>query len=260
MKRLTFCLALLAMLIAGTVGAYRIIEVPEVGARTITMVMGGAAAVASDACDSTSDSSLLCEDFGGSTSCDGSGDEHCRNTWTASGGGTSTITWTEANAGPGCGASGGGLEVVRGNTNVVIYKSITSSNTVYILFYFKVTTLSSSTPTILQIGNGSTAYAYFRASNTGAGTFVHRNQANGLETGHTSTALSTDTWYRVEMYFNKNQESGGFQCWIDGAEKTGANTSTFDGAIDRVYISLAATDIAFGIDNVKVHTSRPTCE
>lgn len=50
MRRLTFCLALLAMLIAGTVGAYRIIEVPEVGARTITMVMGGVAAGA--ACDS----------------------------------------------------------------------------------------------------------------------------------------------------------------------------------------------------------------
>jgi hypothetical protein len=219
---------------------------------------------AANMCDSTTDSSLLCEDFMSTTACYTGGEENCRVTWTRTVSGTSTAAFNNSSSGTACfTTSNKDLAISRGDANVIVYKAITDSSTAYLLFYFKPTSgTNSSSVSAFGLYDSSTALAYINFIQDGSGNMsikgVHRNSSNSL-IQHTAFPVTAGTWYKVEIKWIANQAvSGGFSIAINGTDKTGVDTTSINTNADNVRASITAA-FAFEIGAVKVHTSAPAC-
>jgi hypothetical protein len=130
------------------------------------------------------------------------------------------------------------------------YKASGASNNDYLRFYFRIATANSGS---------AKAIALFRSSGSGNLISLRINSTNTLELwneqisaqlGSDSSALSTDTWYRIELELAR--DSGTAHAYIDGKEFASAamsftalNTSDFRvGIIDSDTCDFYFDDIA----------------
>lgn len=79
------------------------------------------------------------------------------------------------------------------------------------------------------------------------------------QVGASSTALSLNTWYRVEFYFQDNGATNALELLIDGTSiaSTTSNADAFTGPVDAVVWGKSAADTALDIffDDIAVNTS-----
>jgi hypothetical protein len=232
----------------------------------IQAVVGVGGVASKDMCSAASDASLLCEDFEGASDCgnDTLNRTNCRNAYTVTEGGTSVFDAANAHSETfHCSTSTKDLLVTRGDSNVIAYKTITSSSTLYALFYIKPVAFTTNTNTTgVLFTNNTTTEAYILVGSSAGGVpYIagrHRNQSNGI-VSDTSVNVSHGTWYKVEMKWIQNQAANGWSITVDGVDKTGADTSTMDVPLTRFYHGSVTNAQSYELDNIKVHTSAPAC-
>jgi hypothetical protein len=213
MRRLLFCLTLFGLLIASTLGAYRIIEVPPVQAGGILLVQQGVPVAAPtglcSACSGVAGADLACEDAGGT------GDTWC--TWSDVG--TAPITYKVTRPGTlGCtnksATTAFRLNFTDTGTARYIQHDIGSAkNNAFIQFYYyqdsetdgddgQRTLLSASSATPFSYGTNQSWVIGIR-HNVGANTnYIHLNYVTTFGDPtffDTDAVLARDTWYRIAV-------------------------------------------------------------
>lgn len=116
-------------------------------------------------------------------------------------------------------------------------------------------------------GTASAAIALFRDGTNGNGPSLRLNTDNTLQLwdeqasaqrGSNSSALSLDTWYRIELEYDR--AAGSSKAFIDGVQfATGAQTANLDMNVIRLGMIDTAT-IDFNFDDVAVNDSSGTSQ
>jgi hypothetical protein len=211
---------------------------------------------------------LLCEDFEGSTDCDGAGDGEdavCRNGWATTIGSGDSIDFTTAHSGTfGCTDKGSNaVQVVITASSHATHASFNAGGTkaaTYTQFYINVTSesLTSTQSTYLvsaDVASNMSQVAWRFVLYDDYGTYYFKltyyNTTPGFSTIQSTDAISLDTWYRVQVYHNSGDST--ISWWIDGVAQTG---DTNFGARNPQYwfIGDNASDNAttFQVDNIAV--------
>lgn len=245
MKQLTFCLALFALLIAGTIGAYRIIEVPEVGARTITMVMGGVAAAG---CSTPVIGSLYTEGFEGSENCVSGDSAYCEN----------SEDWTTVSGSPVYNATLpltlSGVTCSRGfQTDIdesLIFSRLdygsTKSDAKLIVYLYLASSTAGTDCNIISIGD-STTQGNARWAAVGlwnnSGTIKLRAYGGGTSSWLPTTgSLSTGKWYKIILNGKGTDAAAGVFSVQDCSSGTCTDVA---GSPDTVWVPTIASGANF---------------
>lgn len=95
---------------------------------------------------------------------------------------------------------------------VVQFAGSTSNGPYFARFYLNIGTLPSVTNVIFVAssgaGIGSTIQAYISLTSTGTLLLFYNNAGTLTQIGSASSALSTNTWYRIEFKFDKSGGNG----------------------------------------------------
>lgn len=108
----------------------------------------------------------------------------------------------------------------------------------YSRFYFRIATLPSAENRIFALSNSGTAgtgvAAYITLDNTG----VLRLYDNVGQIGSASSVLSTNTWYRIEILFDRSPAAGSqiLKARIDGAQFAAATNRTLGNSVNQLYV------------------------
>lgn len=128
------------------------------------------------------------------------------------------------------------------------YATVTSQATGHFSAFFRYTATDATQNTILQLRSGTTIRAQVIML---AGAATLRVQNGTSSTGGTSSALSVDTWYRLDWHITSSGATGQSLDVFTGANLHGtvadfsiAATTYNSGTFDRFYIGFANTPTA----------------
>lgn len=210
---------------------------------------------------------LLCEDFEGSTDCDGAGagtDAVCRNAYTLTDT-DSLIDFTTAHSGTfGCNDKGSNaVKVSFTAIDEIAYATFDMGGTkaaTYTQFYVNFISESLANTRITTAVNANVAAnmsqtAWKISMLDAAGTLYLRltyyNTTPSFVDISSTNSISLDTWYRVQVYHNSGDST--ISWWVDGVAQTGA--SDF-GTRDPRYWNIGDNDAdaatVFQVDNLAV--------
>jgi hypothetical protein len=178
---------------------------------------------------------LLCEDFEGSTDCDGAGagtDSNCRNGFTTSIQSGDAIDFTST-------ATGTYPCATTTNTNVAkitadgaysrtefFWDSTATQAISYVQFWFRINSESTATTKYFEVYSGTVSAPpdsgvmsnYLRVLNTSGTLNLTWTYWNGAgEETQTSSAISTATWYKVALKYD--QTNGVMEWWLNGTSQ-----------------------------------------
>lgn len=118
------------------------------------------------------------------------------------------------------------------------FKSVGSNGPFYFRFYLRVATRPSAENRIFALSSsattGTSVDAYVTLDNTGA---LRLYDDDGV-IGSASSALSNDTWYRIEIRFDRSGGAGAtlIDARIDGTQFAASTTSTVTSSIFHMYL------------------------
>lgn len=219
------------------------------GTREVRAMMGmwGAAgsAPASFSCDAATDADLICEDFGGSTTCATGEAATCRTAWSGVSDETYGTVVTNAPASiTGCtDETGYGIQMTYNGsgTTIHLHKDLGSSYwNVYVSFmvYIESESLSNSQQNDMVWTTSDTQdkMCLFSLIQNSSGElrFTLRDTENGDNVTLTSSPVTTGTWYHVQIKYNRDGENQ-LQFWLDGSSQ-GAAAITTSAAVKRLLI------------------------
>lgn len=125
---------------------------------------------------------------------------------------------------------GGGAYAMRCNTSAssaFVRQSVYTTDTAadgYIRFYYRVAAYPSVDSDIVRfVSAGPTTLARIRITSTGT---LKLLDANPTQIGSASSALSLNTWYRIEMRMNGTAGTGTIEAKIDGAAAFASGTGS----------------------------------
>jgi hypothetical protein len=146
-------------------------------------------------------------------------------------------------------------QITNGGTPAYVYKSITGAQTTTARGYVYVSSQSSTTLDILELGNVSGGR--FIVSRNAGNISVYNSVTN---TGYDGGTLSTGAWHEFELSVTIHATTGSIKLYLDGTQvvnQTGLNTSSSNPA----YVQIGDVNTGRGgvlyIDDIAVDTVRP---